>query len=162
MSGETFAALLPPTGAAFVPGHAARASQIEQVRQNLTILGKPRYWHLGSAGSVPVVSTAYVWADDAPEVMLCAEDVRGLTLTLRVWLKVADALGTVRVRLQNVDDAVVLAELGAPVADLDWVLYELSVAPPPGTVRRKCRLEIKVGDAAHAGYYRGAQLELKL
>jgi len=162
MAGETYAALTPPTGAAFVAGHAARASQIERVRQNLMILGKPRYWHLGSAGAVPVTSTAYVWADDAPEIMLCAEDVRGLTLTLRVFVKVADALGTVRVRLQNVDDGVTCAELPVPAADLDWVLYEVAVVPPPGTVRRRCRLEIVAGVATTAAYYRGAQLELRL
>jgi hypothetical protein len=162
MAGELYAALLPPTGAAFIAGHAARASQIERIRQNLVILGKPRYWHLGSASTVGHTNTAYDWAEDANTVKLCAEDLRGLTVTFRVWVKTYDAAGTVRVRLQNVDDGVTVAELPAGVVATAWTLYEVAVTPPSGTVARVCRVEIVAGSASIPVYYRGAQLEVKL
>jgi hypothetical protein len=162
MAGETFAALVPPTGATFVPGHAARASQIERVRQNFAILSRQRYWHLGSASMVGHVNTAYAWAEDASAIKLCDELVRGLTCTFRVWVKVADAAGTVRVRLQNVDDGVAVAELPAGINVLSWTLYEIAVTPPAGATPKACRLEIVAGNASIPAYYRGAQLELKL
>jgi hypothetical protein len=162
MAGETYAALVPPTGSTFTPGHAARASQIERVRQNLVILGKPTYWHLGSASMIGHINTSYAWAEDAPVVELCEEDVRGLTCTLRVWVKVADAAGTVRVRLQNTVDSVTVAEIAAGIADTTWTLYTATVTPPTGTTRKACRLEIVAGAAAYPAYYRGAQLEVKL
>jgi hypothetical protein len=162
MPGETFAALVPPTGAAFVPGHAARASQIERVRQNFAVLSRARYWHLGSASLVGHVNTAYAWAEDANTITLCDELVRGLTCTLRVWVKVADLSGTVRVRLQNIDDGVPCAELPAGIAALDWTLFETPVTVPAGATPKACRLEIVAGLASVPAYYRGAQLEVKL
>jgi hypothetical protein len=162
MAGESYGALIPVTGSTFTPGQAARASQIERIRQNLAILGKPRYWHLGSASLVGHVDTAYVWAEDAPVVELCEEDVRGLTCTLRVWVKVGDAAGTVRVRLRNTTDGITLAELPAGIAVTAWTLYTAAVTPPTGTVRKPCRIEIVAGDASIPAYYRGAQLEVKL
>ena len=162
MAGELYAALLPPTGTTFVPGQAARASQIERVRQNLVILGKARYWHLGSASTIGHVNTAYAWAEDANTIQLCAEDVRGLSLLLRVWVRTFDPAGSVRVRLQNVDDGVTLAELPAGIVVPAWTLYEVAATPPAGTVRRNCRIEIIAGSATIPVYYRGAQLELKL
>jgi hypothetical protein len=162
MPGETYAALVPPTGSTFTPGQAARASQIERVRQNLVILGKPRYWHLGSASTIGHINTAYAWAEDAPVVELCEEDVRGLTCTLRVWVKVAEAAGTVRVRLQNTADGVTCAELAAGINVTTWTLYTVAVTPPTGTTRKACRLEIVAGAADYPAYYRGAQLEVKL
>ena len=162
MAGESYGALLPPSGSAFAPGHAARASQIERVRQNLTILGKPRYWHLGSASTVGHINTSYAWAEDAPVVELCEEDVRGLTCTLRVWVKVADAAGTVRVRLFNTVDSVTVGEIAPGIAVTTWTLYTAAVTPPTGTTRKACRLEIVAGSASYPAYYRGAQLEIKL
>lgn len=158
MAGETYAALLPPTGAAFIPGHAARATQIERVRQCLTILGKPRYWHLGSASSIAHYNAGYDWAEDAPTIKFCLEDVRGLTCTFRVWVKVLDATGTVRARLQNTDDGVTVAEMAGPVNPTAWTLYEVLATPPAGTTRKSCRVEL-IGQGA---YYRGAQLEFHL
>ena len=157
MAGETYAALVPPTGAAFIPGHAARASQIERVRQCLTILGKPRFWHLGSSSNAHELD-AYAWADNAPTIPWCAEDVRGLTCVLRVWVKVGDTANTVRVRFQNTDDSVTVAEMTAAVNPADWTLFEVPVTPPAGTTRKSCRVEI----VGHTAYYRGAQLELYL
>ena len=158
MAGETFAALLPPTGSTFIPGQAARASQIERVRQCLTILGKPRFWHLGSASTIAHYNGAYAWAEDAPTIPFCVEDVRGLTCLFRVWVKVLDASQSVRVRFQNTDDGVTVAELVAAVNPIDWTLYEVAATPPSGTTRKSCRVEL-VGQGA---YYRGAQLELFL
>jgi len=162
MAGETFAALVPPTGATFVPGHAARASQIERVRQDFAILSRPRYTHLGSASTIGHVNTAYAWAEDANTINLCDELVRGLTCTFRVWVKVADALGAVRVRFQNVDDAVTLAELPAGINLTAWTLYAVPITVPAGTTPKACRVEILATDAAYPAFYRGAQLELKL
>ena len=162
MAGEIYAALIPPTGTTYIPGHAGRASQIEQIRQNLVILGKPRYWHLGSASTVGHLNTAYAWAEDANTVKFCQEDVRGLTLTLRVWVKTANVSGFVRVRFQNTDDAVTLAELPAGVVDVAWTLYEIAITPPAGTTRKSYRIEIVAGLNTVPVYYRGAQMELKL
>lgn len=162
MATETYAALTPPSGATFIAGHAARASQIERVRQNLVILGKRRYWDLGSASNVGHVNTSYDWAENAPSVELCEEDVRGLTLTFRVWVRVANASGTVRVRLRNTTDGSNVAEMAAAVSDTAWTLYEVAATAPTGTTPKVCRVEIIAGNALYAAYYRGAQLEIAL
>jgi hypothetical protein len=162
MAGETYSVPVPPSGSAFAAGQAARASQMEAVRQALTILGKRRYWDLGGASSFGHVNTSYDWAENAGTIQLCAEDVRGLTLTFRVWVYVANASGTVRVRLRNTTDGSNVAEMVAAVSDTSWTLYEVTATPPAGTTAKTCRVEIIAGNALYPAYYRGAQLEIKL
>jgi hypothetical protein len=162
MAGETYGVPVPPSGSAFAAGQAARASQMEAVRQSLTILGKRRYWDLGSASEVGHVNTSYEWAANAGTIKLCAEDVRGLTLTFRVWVYVANASGTVRVRLRNTTDSSDVAVMAAAVSDTSWTLYEVAATAPTGTTAKTCRVEIIAGSALYPAYYRGAQLEIAL
>lgn len=162
MAGETYAALTPPSGSTFIAGHAVRASQAERIRQNLVILGKRRYWDLGGASESGAINTSYDWAPNAGTIELCEEDVRGLTLTFRVWARVANASGTVRVRLRNTDDSATVAEMAAAVSVTTWTLYEVTATPPTGTVAKVCRVEIVAGSALYPAYYRGAQLEIAL
>ena len=117
MAGESYGLVTPPSGSTFIAGHAARASQIERVRQNLVILGKRRYVELGGDSEAGVTDTSYVWAPNGKAIELCEEDVRGLTLTLRVWVKVNNASGTVRVRLRNTTDGSNVAEMAAAVSE---------------------------------------------
>lgn len=161
MAGETFAAIVPPSGSAFAAGQAARASFAEQVRQDLVILGKRRYHDLGGDSEAGVTDTSYVWAPNGGVIELCAEDVRGLTLTLRVWVKVSNASGTVRVRLRNTTDGSDVAEMAAAVSDTSWTLYTVSATAPAGTTAKTCRLEIKAS-GGYIGYVRDAKLEIKL
>ena len=162
MAGESYGALLPPTGSTFTAGQAARATQIERVRQNLTILGKPRYWHLGRASTIGHINTSYAWAEDAPVVELCEEDVRGLTCTLRGLGQgggcrrhgARAALQYGRRRRGRRDRG---RDRGHDVDALHG-----AVTPPTGTTRKACRLEIVAGSASYPAYYRGAQLEVKL
>lgn len=162
MAGETFALPTPPSGTSFAAGQAARASQMEAVRQCLTILSKRRYWDLGGASSFGHVNTAYDWAENAGTIELCEEDVRGLTLTFRVWVYVANASGTVRVRLRNTTDGSNIAEMASAVSDTSWTLYEVAATAPAGTTAKSCRVEIIAGNALYPAYYRGAQLEIAL
>lgn len=164
MAGETYDDLIPPSGSTFIAGHAARASQIEQVRQNLTILGKRRYWDLGGSEIDGHDEPTYARLRSGKVVELCEEDLRGLTVTLQVWVHVDDAGSTVRVRLRNVDIGANVAEMVAAVSDVLPTLYEVACTLPTGTTPRSCRLEILTtgaGSPTSYGYAYG-QLEIAL
>lgn len=163
MAGETYGLIVPPSGAAFVAGHAARRSQIEQLRQNAVILGKPRYLELGGLEREGHVTTVYDRLTGAFDVELCEEDFRGLTVTLLLWGRVADATGTWRVRLRNTDDGGNVAEM--PGAQNNTTLVRqaaIACALPAGTTPKWCRLEILAGSALYPAYAFGRLKVAKL
>lgn len=161
MAGETYANVTPPTGSTFIAGHAARASQIERVRQNFVVLGRRRYFDLGGTESDGHTDTSYARLRNGREVELCEEDFRGLTLTMRVWVRVANVAGSVRVRLRNTTDSVTVAEMASAVTDITLTLYEVAVTLPAGTTPKTCRLEIIAGSATYPAFAFG-QLRIVL
>lgn len=148
MAGETAAQVTPPTGTTFMAGHAARASFPERIRQNTVIQFKRRYIELGGSDQIGSESTTYERAVQAPEVELCEEDFRGLTVDLVVWVRVNDPAGTVRMQLYNTDDGSVVGEMAAAVSDTTLTRYVVTLTLPLGTVHKWCQLQIKTS----AGY----------
>lgn len=161
MAGETYGLLVPPTGSTFVSGQTVRASKFEQDRQNFAVLGRPRYTHLGGVETDGHIDTSYARLRNAAAIELCAEDYRGLTLTLVVWVRVQAGTGTVRVRLRNTDDSSTVAEMAAAVSDTTMTRYEAAITVPTGATAKSCRLEILAGSAADEAYAFGG-IEVKL
>ena len=124
MAGETFAT--PGTVAA---GDAARASWAQKVHETLVVLGKSRYVHLGGNEMDGHTSESYERLRSAVPIDLCEEDYRGLTLTLVVLMRVANASGTVQVRLRNTDDGSNVAETTAE-NDTTLTRYTAAVTLP--------------------------------
>jgi len=151
MAGESYGPVVPPSGATFIAGHTMRASQIERCRQNFVIAGKRRYIDLGGSDSIGTESTSYERAVQAPEVELCEEDFRGLTVDLVVWVRVASG-GTVRMRLYNTDDASAIAEMTSAVSNTTLTRYIVTVTLPSGTTHKWCQLEIKTSSADFPAY----------
>jgi hypothetical protein len=144
MAGEIFALLVPPTGSTFIAGHAARASQIERIRQVIVILAKPRYIHCGGQDGDGHDNTAYARLRNTATLELCQEDYRGLTMTARMKVRVNDAAYTVTVRLRNTDDGVTVAEMTLPVSDVTLTEYTAICTLPAGTIRKTCEWQIQV------------------
>ena len=152
MAGETYALLTPPSGTTFVAGHAARASQIERIRQCLVILGKPRPIPCGGSDTDGHNDTTYARLRNSVPLELCEEDYRGLTVTAVFHVRVSNASGSVRLRLRNTDDGSDVAEMVAAVNDITRTEYRVTCTLPPGTTRRTCEWQIVVNDAAYFGY----------
>jgi hypothetical protein len=152
MAGETFSALTPPSGSTFIAGHAARASQIERIRQCLVILGKKRPIGSGGSDTDGHDGTSYARLRNTVPIPLCEEDYRGFTVTAYVRTRVLDAAGTVRVRLRNTDDNSTVAEMVAAVSVTTLTDYTLTVTLPAGTTRKNCEWQIQVSNALYPGY----------
>lgn len=152
MAGESYALLTPPSGSTFIAGHAARASQIEQLRQCIAILGKRRPIAGGGSDTDGHTGVAYERLRNTVPVQLCEEDYRGLTVTAHFRVRVANASGTVQVRLRNTDDGSDIAEMTAAVSDTSLTDYEVTATLPAGTTRKNCEWQIVVGDATYPGY----------
>ena len=148
MSGEVFGLLQPPTGTTFIAGHAARASQIERIRQVIAILAKPRYVHCGGNDGDGHDGAAYARLRNTGTLELCEEDYRGLTMTARIRARVNDAAGTVQIRLRNTDDGVTVCEMTVPVNVTTLTEYTRPVVLPTGTARKTCEWQIVVTGGA--------------
>jgi hypothetical protein len=159
MAGETYGVIVPPSGASFVAGHAARASQIEQVRQNAVIMGKPRYIDLGGSEIDGHDDSSYARLRSGKVVPLCEEDYRGLTLTLEVWVRVSNAAGTVQVRLRSTDNTVTVAEISA-VSVTTTTKETAACTLPAGTTPKDCQLEIVLTSGKIGFAYGHLKLEL--
>jgi hypothetical protein len=144
MAGEIFALLQPPTGSTFIAGHAARASQIERIRQVIAILAKPRYIHCGGNDGDGHTDTTYARLRNTGTLELCEEDYRGLTMTARIKARVLDGAFTVTIRLRNIDDGVTVCEMTAPVNVTTLTEYTRPVTLPTGTARKTCEWQIQV------------------
>ena len=141
MAGETYAA--PGT----VVGQTAYADWGERVHESIVIGGKRKYIWLGGSDQVGSISTSYERAVAAPEVELCIEEYRGLTVDLIVWVR-AEGGGTVRMRLYNTDDSSAVAEMAAAVSDTGLTRYIVeSITLPAGTSLKWCQLQIKSSSA---------------
>ena len=149
MAGETY---LAPGAVTVSPRTVGRASWAQKVHESIVIGGKRRYIELGGSDQIGSSSTVYERAVNAPDVELCEEDFRGLTVDMLVWVRVSDPAATVRVRLQNTDDGSPVAEMAAAVSDTTLTRYIAAVTLPAGTLHKWCQLQIQVSDAAHRGY----------
>lgn len=157
MAGESYGLLVPPSGDTFMAGHTARVHQIEQSRKNFAVLGRQRYIHLGGTESDGHTSESYERLRNAMPIDLCEEDYRGLTLTLVVLMRVANASGTVQVRLYNTDDSAPVAETTAE-NNTSLTRYTAAVTLPAGTDPKSCRLEILAGDETYPAFAMGGLL----
>ena len=144
MASEVFGLLQPPTGTTFIAGHAARASQIERIRQVIAILAKPRYVHCGGSESDGHTDTTYARLRNTATLELCEEDYRGLTVTARIKARINDAAETVRIRLRNIDDNVTVAEMVASVNVTTLTEYTVVCTLPTGTTRKTCEWQMQV------------------
>src|SRR5690606_1675078 len=162
MAGETFAPPIPPSGSTFMAGHTARVRQIGAARQALVVLGKPRYIHLGGIESDGHTGETYERLRNAVEIPLCAEDFRGLTVTLRVWARLSELAGPetyMQVRLRNMDDGSDVAET-EEIVSTSLAQYEAVCTLPEGTTPKWCRLEIVSSDGTPAYAFGGLEVKL--
>jgi hypothetical protein len=157
MAGETYGLLVPPTGSTFVAGHTARVHQIEQSRKNFAVLGRQRQMHLGGDEMDGHTSESYERLRSAMPIDLCEEDYRGLTLTLVVLMRVANASGTVQVRLRNTDDGATVAETTVE-NDTALTRYTAAVTLPTGVTPKRCELQIVAGDETYPAFAMGGLL----
>jgi hypothetical protein len=156
MAGETFDPPGSPTA-----GTTVYATWARKANESVVVLGNLDVWDLGGSEIDGHTDTSWARLRGGKIIAFCEEQVRGRTLTLQVFVRVADVspVGTVQVRLWNVDDASAVVTMAGAVSDTDLTQYDVAITAPAGTTPKRCRLEIQVSSADCPGFAFG-QIEI--
>lgn len=151
---DTFSPPVSPTsGLEFATGDAARATQIEAVRQSLIILGKTRIIPLGGVFYPAVARTAdsYIDVYTPFDIPLCADDYAGFDVDVLCWLLSPDGVTLARMRLVDLDNASSSIGESTTSASSTPARQAVTITLPAGSTPHFCRPQIKSNVDTGAG-----------